>query len=282
MELKVYRSSWGAVGDGGPYGSVQEFLPLAKASGYDGVELAIVFHRGTGPTNAELGDLLQQHELALMPLLITFGRTIEAHRDDLRGQLEEAASFGVERCNAHAGADWFDDVQAAAFIRDAIAMAGDMGIELAFETHRGRILFEPWRTARLLEQIDQLRLTADLSHWVVVAERLLEDQADVLALACERTVHVHTRVGYEEGPQVPDPRLDRWQPHLEAHEAWWDAMWRAAAARGDAVTTLTPEWGPAPYASTSPVDGRQDVEIAPICDWMADRHRARFAAGTWR
>ena len=27
--------------------------------------------------------------------------------------------------------------------------------------------------------------------------------------------HVHCRVGYEEGPQVPDPRTEQWMPYTE-------------------------------------------------------------------
>lgn len=36
-------------------------------------------------------------------------------------------------------------------------------------------------------------------------------------------------------------------PYTEGHEAWWQEIWKQQAARGQAVTTLTPEHGPPNY-----------------------------------
>ena len=32
--------------------------------------------------------------------------------------------------------------------------------------------------------------------------------------------HTHCRVGYDHGPQVPDPRAPEWLPYMEGHERW--------------------------------------------------------------
>jgi hypothetical protein len=56
-----------------------------------------------------------------------------------------------------------------------------------------------------------------------------------------------SRVGYDHGPQVPDPRVGQWLEYMEGHERWWDAIWHAAAARGDEEVTMTPEHGPPNY-----------------------------------
>ena len=56
-----------------------------------------------------------------------------------------------------------------------------------------------------------------------------------------------SRVGYDHGPQVPDPRVGQWLEYMEGHERWWDAIWRAAAERGDEEVTMTPEHGPPNY-----------------------------------
>ena len=55
----------------------------------------------------------------------------------------------------------------------------------------------------------ELLLCADLSHFVVVTEThpadwKLTEAIDALA---DRVIHIHARVGYEEGPQVNDPRV---------------------------------------------------------------------------
>ena len=59
--------------------------------------------------------------------------------------------------------------------------------------------------------------------------------------------HIHARVGYDHGPQVADPRAPEWLPYTEGHEAWWEEIWKQQAARGQAVTTVTPEHGPPNY-----------------------------------
>jgi hypothetical protein len=63
---------------------------------------------------------------------------------------------------------------------------------------------------------------------------------------------------------------------LAAHERWWDAIWDAQASRGDGVSTLTPEFGPPPYLQTIPSSGEPVADLAAICDWMAQRQKARF------
>lgn len=44
------------------------------------------------------------------------------------------------------------------------------GFEVYHETHRKRYLHSPWVTAELLPKFPDLKLVADLSHWICVAE----------------------------------------------------------------------------------------------------------------
>jgi len=64
--------------------------------------------------------------------------------------------------------------------------------------------------------------------------------------------------------------------HLAAHEAWWRMVWDAQNERGDAVSTLTPEFGPPPYAPTLPGSDTPVRDVTEICDWMARRQAERF------
>ena len=68
----------------------------------------------------------------------------------------------------------------------------------------------PWNTQRILRRFPSLKLTCDYSHWVCVAERLLPDCGEILQLSADHCWHLHARVGFEEGPQVPDPRAPEW------------------------------------------------------------------------
>jgi hypothetical protein len=65
---------------------------------------------------------------------------------------------------------------------------------------------------------------------------------------------------------------------VEAHERWWDIIWTAQQQAGFAETTLTPEFGPAPYLHTQPYTGVPVADLTDICDWQARRQAAPFAA----
>lgn len=125
-----------------------------------------------------------------------------------------------------------------------------------------------------------LKLNCDYSHWVVVCERAIDDLLPILAMCAERAVHVHARVGFENGPQVSDPRAPEWLQMCEAHERWWDLIWESQRRRGYSHSTLTPEFGPPSYQPVAPYTSEPLADLVAICDWMALRQRARFAAFT--
>ena len=119
---------------------------------------------------------------------------------------------------------------------------------VSFETHRGRILGHPFVTRRLLEYLEPLRLTADISHWHVVAERLLDDPASARMMDEEISPfvdHVHARVGGAQRPQVAHRGED--PASVAAHARFWKSVWTHAARRGAAEALATAEYGPPPY-----------------------------------
>ena len=122
----------------------------------------------------------------------------------------------------------------------------------------------------------QLRLTADFSHWCNVSESLLEDQAESLALAIERTDHLHARVGHAQGPQVSDPRAPEWQPAVEAHLTWWDKVFTRHQQAGAATFTVTPEFGPAPYMPALPYTAQPVAE-----QWELNVHMMELLRERW-
>ena len=72
-------------------------------------------------------------------------------------------------------------------------------------------------------------------------------QTAVIEALAPRFHHIHMRVGYDHGPQVPDPRAAKWLPYTEGHERWWDAIQAAAERRGAEEVTVTTEFGPPNY-----------------------------------
>jgi sugar phosphate isomerase/epimerase len=277
MTIQLYRHAWGAVGDGGPWADIPSLCASAVEEGYEGVEFPL-FLLGADAEAESLRAAMADHGLTYLPMLMTFVEQMhspDAHLDALRSQLERAAAIGAARVNVHAGADAFDDATTARFLRDSLSIASDVGVELLHETHRTRPLYNPWRTARMVEEVEGLRLTADYSHWVCVAGRLPFDSAAAFTACAPAVGHIHARVGQSEAPQVGDPRDPSWATELGSHEHWWDEIVAAAAERGDTMT-ITPEFGPPPYMPTVPHTGEPVSDLAEIVAWMRDRLLERY------
>jgi hypothetical protein len=202
--------------------------------------------------------------------------TVQQHLLLLQEQIDECLDAAPLFFNCHTGSDAWSVAEAEDFYGAVLDMEKKIGIPLSHETHRSRYFGNPWNTRRVLERFPELKLTCDLSHWVCIAERLLEDCADIIDLSAAHCWHLHARVGYEEGPQVPDPSAPEWGAHLAAHEGWWEKMWRSQQARGFKLSTLTPEFGPPPYMHTLPFTQQPVADLNAVCDWMAQRQRERF------
>jgi hypothetical protein len=163
------------------------------------------------------------------------------------------------------------------FYAQAIDLERKIGIPVSHETHRRRYFATPWQTRHIMQRFPDLRITCDFSHWVCVCERLLPDMGETISLAAQHCHHLHARVGYAEGPQVPDPSAPEYATQLAAHEAWWEQVWQSQRERGFLGSTLTPEFGPPPYLQTLPYTNVPVADLVAVCDWMAKRQRERFA-----
>jgi hypothetical protein len=149
---------------------------------------------------------------------------LEHHLASFERQLGEAAAMKPLLVNSHSGMDSWPPAVAQEYFKRAIALeAAYPDLLICHETHRGRILYNPWATRDLCRAFPDLKLTADLSHFCVVAERVFAaddaDWAEVMVEVTRATRHIHARVGYAEGPQVPDPRAPEYAAALERHEA---------------------------------------------------------------
>lgn len=267
MRLLLFRSLWTNGFD------LDAALGDCERGLYDGVE---------GPVSAGAAEKLRSAGVPFIAEITTGGgyvpvtRDLALHLEDFEWKAQEALSANPLFLTVLAGCDAWPLELCVEFFGRAQEIARRYGIEASFETHRSRATFTPWRTAKLLEQLPDLQLTCDFSHWCCVCERLvLDEEPALLALFAQRARHVHARIGYDQGPQVPHPAAPEYRPALEAHERWWDAIWRA---RADAeVVTMTPEFGPDGYLHTLPFTGEAVAELDQINGWMAARQRERFA-----
>lgn len=249
MALLIFKALWGMTG------GLEQQLEQIAAAGYDGAEAWV---EGITLPPAEFSRLVASFHLKLIvagPINLT---------SDIEPTLKHFAAFEPLKINIQSGRDSFTHDEGCAFFESALKTQAAMGLPASHETHRGKLLFTPWDTAFYLRQFPDLRITADYSHWVNVCERLPDDQHEALALANERAAHVHGRIGYEEGPQVPDPAAPEYAPQVAWHEKQWRAINAARKAAGEALT-FTPEYGPPPYLHTLPHTNVPVVDLWTVC-----------------
>ncbi len=272
VPVKLYKTLWGAVGAGSPFADFRTAIPRIAESGWDGVSFALIaleFDPGIGSLD-ELRDLCADHGLDLSVMVHTSGEGVRGHVEQLHREVERAAKMRPHHIICHGGVDAWGLGQAVEFYSEALSLESEIGIPFAHETHRSRLLHSPWQATEVLEAMPDLRTALDLSHWVVMSERLIHDQEPAIRLAASRAIHVDARVGHEQGPQVPDPRDPAWTTHLAAFEAWWDL----------AIThnqVVVPEYGPPPYLPTAPHTGEPVADLWAICDWAKQRLRMRYS-----
>lgn len=263
MKFVTFQAFWGLEG------SLLEKMEAAKSDGYDGIETGL-------PSEEEsetFKSALERLELQYVAQIFTSGD----HLASFREQAERAADYRPVLINAHSAKDSMIESDQDTFFEGALAIERKLGIPVGHETHRGRAMFTPWATARLLRKFPELRITADFSHWVNVCESMLEDQEDNVSLAIERTIHVHGRVGFPEGPQVPHPASPFFAGELERFTGWWERMVEQRAASGADYATFTAEFGPPGYMPTDPFTGAPVADLKEVNGWMTAYARERFA-----
>jgi hypothetical protein len=205
------------------------------------------------------------------------GRSVDEHL----ASLEEGVMRSLEGLpafiNTMAGYDAWSAADALRFFQGVVRLQEKYHIIISVETHRGRPTYSPWLTRDLLVQLPDLRITCDFSHWCVVSERLiLDEEPEILALAAKHAHHIQPRVGYDQGPQVPDPRAPEHAAALAAHERWWDCVWDSMASRGFTRMTMTPEFGPDGYLQAAPFTQIPVADLWELNRWIGQRQRSRF------
>jgi len=276
MKLELYKTLWGHDGD------LPSALGLARDSGFNGIEGPAPMeesHRAAffemlieTPWIAEISTCTPPGEYLPLP-----HQSVEAHLASLVDGLHRCLPGKPRFITTLAGSDEWDFEDSIRFHTAVLDLEQKHGIAISVETHRGRPTFHPWQTNRLLLNLPDLRLTCDFSHWCVVSERLLLDQQQDLLDRCAQHVHhIHGRVGYAQGPQVPDPRAPEYAAELTAHERWWDGLLGGMRARGFATATFTPESGPDGYLHLMPFTQKPVADLWEINRWLGHRQLERF------
>jgi hypothetical protein len=250
-------------------------LEAIKEGGFDVVEMGAPVEPSA---RAELSGLLKKLGLGLIAQQWTVGSTPEEHARSFEEQYRRGAELSPLFINSHTGKDYFTLEQNLVVFKAAGRLEKDRGVRVLHETHRGRALFSAPASAALLAALPDLRLTADFSHWCNVHESLLEDQRSAVEKAIQASGHIHARVGHAEGPQISHPGAPEWKDALEAHLAWWKRIVAASEKRGEAVLTITPEFGPVPYMHTLPYTNQPVADLWEVNFFMKSLLKERLGS----
>lgn len=276
MQLQLFKTLWGFDG-----ASIDEAVQQLLAAGMQGIE-------GAAPANREQqahwAALFNDSSIAYIAEITTAGSyvperqaSLQQHLDSLDRQLNNSAPLKPLLVTCLGGCDAWPEPLSIEFFSRAIEIADQYQLTISFETHRSRSLFNPWVTQRVVEQLPQISLTVDFSHWCVVCERLMDTELDVIQRIADNVQHIHARVGYEQGPQVPDPRAAEYEYALRAHQSWWEIIWASQLKRGFVLTTMTPEFGPDGYLHLAPFTRQPVADLWTLNQWMAQQETQHFA-----
>lgn len=278
MELALFKTLWGH--DGG----LDEAIQLCKNAGFQGIEAPAPLDAGERHAFFESIQSAGLQWIAEISTCTPSGIFVPLpHRsvDDHLQSLEEALLISLEGSprfiNTMAGYDAWSTPDAIRFFQGVVRLQEKHDIIISAETHRGRATYSPWLTRDILRAVPELRITCDFSHWCVVSERLiLDEEPEILELAAKHAHHIQPRVGYNQGPQVPDPRAPEYAEALHAHERWWTLVWESMQARGFTRFTMTPEFGPDGYLQCEPFTRTPVADLWDLNRWIGLRQRDRF------
>jgi sugar phosphate isomerase/epimerase len=248
--------------------TLDEKFRRVREAGFETVECWL-----TDQNEQEVTSALRRHGLGL----------VMGHRpfilEDVQATVERAVRCGADFLFAQPASAFTPLEEVVRLVRAGRQLANDHGLAFFVETHRNNFTENLPQTLRLLDAVPDLRLTADLSHFVVVGEfygwkeeGALERLTPVLA----RTAHLHGRISNGEAVQV-DVGDGNGQTAQFFVELWTAAMryWLADARPGD-VFPFASELGPPRYAITLP-DGSEFSDR-----WEQSLVIKRLAEQAWR
>jgi hypothetical protein len=271
MQVKLLSPLWGH-----EHLPLQTFLDKVRQAGYDGIDTWM-------PENADdkrlLFDYLQQHQLSIVTHQHrATGNTYKEVRVAFLKELQECAEPQPILINSHTGRDYFPLEENIALMDIANEFTAKTGIVVAHETHRGRTGYSPQMMEAILQQRQDFSVNADLSHWTCVTESMLENFSGIVDATILRSRQIHSRVGFEQGPQVGDPRAPEWQYALHKFLGWWDRIIQVNADNNVDILPITTEFGPVPYMPVIPFTNKPVADQFEVNCFKKDLLSQRYAA----
>ena len=263
-ELLLFQTLWGW------RGSFDQALQRSGATGFDGIEVNLDHPCLETVSSRHLLEALRRFDQALILEIITggdytpsLGDSPDQHLEQLDRALTRAGPLLPLKINLITGSDSWTDPEQHDFLAAVLDRLEQVSCPVMLETHRSRSLFNPWRLPFWLQQHPRLRLTADLSHWCAVSERLMTPDLKPIQAMASHVDHIHARVGHAQGPSVSHPFAPEWAEALEAHRLCWQLFLDRRGSKADPIT-ITPEFGPDGYMPTVPFSAEPLADVDAI------------------
>ncbi|MEM0990230.1 MAG: sugar phosphate isomerase/epimerase [Pseudomonadota bacterium] len=229
----------------------QEIVEKVAAAGYHGMALDL------GAADIAVVDEVapMMVRAGLTPLIVAFPKSVPELRDVLKRAKDIGAPFvDVIGQVMPLSVDGMIPV-----IREWIEMSEQEGMPIQFETHRNCITNDLYATLCLMDAVPEMRICADLSHYVVDREfwyPLSERDMGLISRVLARSDSFQGRVASRQQIQLQldFPQHQKW---VELFKGWWRegfASWQSRNADGACVFLC--ELGPPEYAMTGP-DGKE-------------------------
>jgi hypothetical protein len=248
QRLEVFQSLWAMEQrrPGVAERPMEENFRMAAAAGYHGLCIDPAVH--------EIDDCRK-----LIPLYRDYG--LECMVNAFPGTIDELAPLldlarEMEAClvNVIGQVMPLTVAEGVPVIRRWMRDAEQAGLPLLFETHRDCTLNDLHYTLQLIEAVPEMRLCADLSHYVIDREMRLPLSArdhEYMQRILDRSDCFQGRIANREQIQVQIdfPQHQAW---VEQFKTWWRdgiGMWRERNEENATLAFLC-ELGPPPYAMT--------------------------------
>ena len=174
--------------------------------------------------------------------------------DSMRPLLDMAAEMNATQVNVIGGVMPLTAAEAVPVVETWLAMANEYDFPLLLETHRNGTLNDLFFTLEVLEKIPELRLCADLSHFVVDRELqipLNDTDEAYFSTILERSDSFQGRISNNQQIQIAIdfPQHQEW---VTQYRQWWQqgiSEWHARQAHHATLNFLV-ELGPPSYAIT--------------------------------
>ena len=242
----VYQSLW-AMERRRPDGlewTLDEKLAMIRDAGFDGAGVRF-FDRQYAKT---VTDFLRAHGMSWQAQC--YPKTV----DDLKPIIEHVQEMGADHINLQPDVRPYRLEECIPYIEGWRRLAADAGITLQIETHRDRMTTDLFFTLHLLDCFPDLRLTGDLSHYVVGREfawPISEENHALMRRILDNCWGFHGRVASREQIQVQISFAHQ-KEWVDLFMGWWEygfRQWKNKAGT-DATLTFLCEMGPKEYAMT--------------------------------